>query len=60
VHDFKFILRDPTDVGPKRSKPTPPEDVIEKNVQNFLRKWKDVWHDDIQLIPQCAIDEIDK
>ena len=60
VHDFKFILRDPTDVGPKRSKPTPPEDVIEKNVQNFLRKWKDVRHDDIQLIPQCAIDEIDK
>ena len=60
VHDFKFILRDPTDVGPKRNKPTPSEDVIEKNIQNFLRKWKDVRHDDTQLIPQCAINEIDK
>ena len=51
VHDFKFTLRDPTDVGPKRNKPTPSEDVIEKNIQNFVRKRKDVRHDDIQLIP---------
>ena len=36
LHDFKLILRDPTDHGMKRSKSTPSVSIIEKNIDNFL------------------------
>ena len=60
VHDFKLILRDPTDMGIKRTKPTPAEHVKENNIENFLRQWKSVEYEGTKLIPQCAIEEIDK
>ena len=40
LHDFKLILRDPTDLGVKRSRPTPSASVIEENMYNFLIQWK--------------------
>ena len=36
LHDFKLILRHPTDLGVKRSRPTPSASNIEKNIYNFL------------------------
>ena len=59
-HDFKLILRDPTDRGMKRSKPTPSASVIEKNIDNFLIQWKSVEYEGTKVLPQSAITEIDK
>ena len=36
IEDVKFILRDPTDIGIKRTKPTLSETVIENNIEQFL------------------------
>ena len=42
LSNFKLIIRDPTDQGKTRKKPTPCEDTIEKNIKTFLEQWKDV------------------
>ena len=60
LHDFKLILRDPTDRGMKRSKPTPSASIIEKNIDNFLIQWKSVEYEGTKVIPQSAINEIEK
>ena len=60
ISDFKLIIRDPTDQGKSRMKPTPSKDAIEKNIMTFLKQWKDVQYEGTRLIPQCAIDEVDK
>lgn len=60
LHDFKLILRDPTDCGMKRSKPTPSASIIEKNIDNFLIQWKSVEYEGARVIPQSAINEIEK
>ena len=56
----RLIIRDPTDQGKTRKKPTPCKDTIEKNIKTFLEQWKDVDYERVQLVPQCALDEIDK
>ena len=60
ISNFKLIIRDPTDQGKTRKKPTPCKDTIEKNIKTFLEQWKDVDYEGMQLVPQCALDEIDK
>ena len=60
LHDFKLILRDPTDCRMKRSKPTPSASIIEKNIDNFLIQWKSVEYEGTRVIPQSAINEIEK
>ena len=60
VQDFKLILRQPSDIGKQRTQPTPSELVIEQNIQNFLTKWKSVTYESANILPQSAIDEIDK
>ncbi|XP_067025755.1 uncharacterized protein [Acropora muricata] len=60
VQDFKLILRQPSHIGKQRTKPTPSALVIEQTIQNFLTKWKSVTYDSANILPQCAIDEIDK
>lgn len=60
LHDFKLILRDPTDHGMKRSKSIPSVSIIEKNIDNFLIQWKSVEYEGTKVIPQSAINEIEK
>ena len=60
ISNFKLIIRDPTDQGKTRKKPTLCEDIIEKNIKTLLEQWKDVDYEGMQLVPQCAPDEIDK
>ena len=60
LHDFKLILRDPTDRRMERSKPTPSTSPIKKNIDNFLIQWKSVEYEGTKVIPQSAINEIEK
>lgn len=60
VTGLKLVIRDPTDQGEKRTKPTPSKDVIKTSIANFLKQWKDVEFDGTKLMPQCAVDEINK
>lgn len=48
------------DIKETRRKPTPCEDTIEKNIKTFLEQWKDVDYEGMLLVPQCALDEVDK
>lgn len=57
VTDFNLVIRDPTDLGKKRNKPTHSKDIL-KNIDNFRKQWKDVEYNGIKLIPECAISEI--
>ena len=58
--DFKLVIREPTDCGKKRPKPTPSTNIIEKDIANFLKQWNNVEYEGTKLIPRCAIDEINK
>lgn len=60
ISDFKLVLRNPTDCGKKRTKETPSKDVIERNIADFLKQWKPVAYEGAMVIPQPALDEIDK
>ena len=55
LHDFKLILRDPTDRGTKRLKPTPSASIIEKNIDNFLIQWKSVEYDETKVSPRVLL-----
>ena len=41
-------------------KATPSKDIIKLNIANFLHQWKDVEHNGTKLIPQCAVEEVNK
>lgn len=55
LHDFKLTLRDPTDHGRKRSKPTPSTSTIKKNIDNFLIQWKSVEYERTKVIPRVLV-----
>ena len=50
------MIRDPTDHGKKRTKPTPSREIIKTNIVKFLNQWEDVEYNGAKLIPQCALD----
>ena len=52
ISHFKLIIRNPTNQGKIRIKPTPCEDTIEKNIKTFLEQWKDVNYEGMQLVPK--------
>jgi len=58
--NFKIIIRDPTDQGKMRKRPTPYKDSIKKNIKILLEQWNDVEYEGTKLVLQCALDEIDK
>jgi len=40
--------------------PTPSREIIKTNIVKFLNQWKDVEYNGTKLIPQCALDKINK
>jgi len=60
VTDFKLVIRDPIDHGKKRAMPTPSREIIKTNIVKFLNQWKDVEYNGTKLIPQGALDEVNK
>ena len=60
IRDFKLVLRDPTDRGKERTKSIASKEIIEKNIFNFLKQWKEVEYEGQKLMPQRAIDEVNK
>ena len=59
VRSFKMVFRSYDDMGPSREKPTPSPEIIEGNIDKFLRQWKDVKCDDVQLISKKTNEAID-
>ena len=43
-----------------RKKPTPPSDKMEKNLQDFLKKWSSELLEDMKVLPDKAVTEISK
>ena len=48
MNDIKLLFRDPLDIGKVRTLATPGEDILLKNIEYFISKWKYVsingWH----------------
>ena len=42
VHDFKLALRNPVDLGKRRTLPTPDSAVINRNIEKFMNTWSRV------------------
>ena len=47
IKDLRLCFRDEKDIGQTRKKPKPPSDKIEKNLQDFLKKWSSELLDDM-------------
>ena len=47
IRDLTLCFRDEKDIGKTRKKPTPPSDKMEKNLQDFLKKWSSELLDDM-------------
>ena len=48
IKDLRLCFRDEKDIGQTRKKPTPPSDKMEKNLQDFLKKWSSELLDDMK------------
>ena len=60
TEDIKSIFRDPSDIASVRSKDTPSIQVLTQNLENFVKKWKDVTCDGERVLTEGAIQELDK
>ena len=58
--DIKRLFRDPSDIASVRSKDTPSIQVLTQNLENFVKKWKDVTCDGERVLTEGAIQELDK
>ena len=60
LKDLRLCFRSPSDTGETRKYVTPEKEIIEKNVLKFVKKWKIQEADNIKVLPQAAIDAVDK
>ena len=58
--DLRLCFRSPGDTGETRKYVTPKKEITEKNVLKFVEKWKIQKVDNIKVLPQAAIDAVDK
>ena len=54
MQEFKLVFRDPTDVGPEKTKPTPNAQVL---TDNFTHHWKDTVFNGINVLSPAAWDK---
>ena len=60
IRSFKLVICDSTDTGKKRQKTTPSPQIIEKNIDNFLRQWGNIQTNGIQVLPELSRKAIEK
>ena len=60
IRSFKLVICDSTDTGKKRQKSTPTPQIIEENIDNFLRQWGDIQKNGIQVLPELSCKVIEK
>ena len=56
--DWRMVFRDPSDQGERRHSPTPAPDILEKNLDDFLQRWKDVAYKGQAVLNAAALKEI--
>ena len=60
IRSFKLVIRDSTDTGKKRQKTTPIPQIIEKNIDNFLRQRGHMQTNVTQVLPELSRKAIEK
>ena len=60
IRSFKIVIRNSTDTGKKRQKTTPNPQIIEKNIDNFLRQWGNIQTNGIQVLPELSSKAIEE
>ena len=60
MQEFKMVFRDPTDVGPERTKPTPNVQVLKNNLDSFIHRWKDAAFNGVKVLSAAALSELNK
>ena len=57
MHDLRMVFCDPTDQGTVRLKTTPEPSVLIKNLESFVKKWKDAAYNGKKVFSEAAIKE---
>jgi len=60
IKNLRLCFRDDNDFGQSRKRATPLPDKMEKNLQDFLKKWSAELLNDIRVLPDRAIAKINK
>lgn len=60
INDLRMVFRNPSDVGPNRISNTPSPANMLRNLDHFLKKWKDQKHETDDILLSAAIHELSK
>jgi hypothetical protein len=58
MKSLQLVFRDPSDHGKTRTRPTPPTDVLHKQMCDFKDTWENLEHNGKRILPPAAIKEI--
>lgn len=58
MKDVKLLFRNPQDKGKKRTLPTPAADILNKNFEFFISKWKDAQVDGQPILTDKVLKEL--
>ena len=58
MKDLRLLLRDPSDIGCKRSLPTPSPEQLLQNTENFIQKWISIERNEAPIINENVIKEL--
>ena len=60
LQDFRLVFRSKGDNGPQRTKPTPGQEILQTNLDFFLKKWLGIHSDDgKEIMTPAVVKEID-
>ncbi len=60
LKDLRLCFRSADDIGETRKKATPDKTIMENNVLKFVDKWKVEKVEDVDILPQTAVDTLNK
>ena len=60
INDLRMVFGMSSDIGPTRMNDTPSPAEMLKNIDNFLKKWKNQKHEEDNVLPSQAVEELNK
>lgn len=58
LKDLKLVFRQPSDIGARRTQPTPDPSCLITNLDNFVKKWKECTFNEWSLIGDSVLKEV--
>ena len=58
LKELKMVFRDPSDQGEKRTLVTPSPEILQSNIDKFLKHWESARYDGKRILSEAALKEI--